>query len=114
MNSADSNANKDGAPAQPAPPAPISDANNELVRHASTVGFWTLVSRVLGLVRFRLLAHYFGASFVADAFNFAFVFPNITRRLFGEGFASNVFVPIFSAQLAKGDKTPPTRPPRAS
>jgi len=87
------------------PKAAAADAasaeNAKMVRNAGAVGFWTLLSRVLGLVRFRLLAHYFGASFVADAFNFAFVFPNLTRRLFGEGFASNIFVPIFSSQLAK-------------
>jgi len=94
------------AAASPAtsPSAPASNGAAEsaqMVRNAGAVGFWTLLSRVLGLVRFRLLAHYFGASFVADAFNFAFVFPNLTRRLFGEGFASNIFVPIFSSQLAR-------------
>ena len=50
------------------------------------------------------MAEVFGASGVADAFNFAFIFPNLTRRLFGEGLLTSVFVPVFSGKLAKGEK----------
>ncbi|HEY3325476.1 MAG TPA: murein biosynthesis integral membrane protein MurJ [Planctomycetota bacterium] len=75
-----------------------------VIENAGTVGFWTIASRVLGLYRFRLMAQIFGATGVADAFNFAFVFPNLTRRLFGEGALSSAFVPVFSGQLAKGEK----------
>jgi len=41
---------------------------------------------------------------VADAFNMAFIFPNLTRRLFGEGLLTSVFVPVFSDRLAKGQR----------
>jgi len=93
----------------PTPPGPASDKGGDgdegsIVDHAWTVGFWTIASRLLGLYRFRLMAAIFGASGVADAFNFAFVFPNLTRRLFGEGLLSSVFVPVFSGMLAKGQK----------
>ena len=54
----------------------------------------TILSRVLGLWRFRLMAGIFGATGVADAFNFAFIFPNLTRRLFGEGALTSALEPI--------------------
>ncbi|MFH0939064.1 MAG: murein biosynthesis integral membrane protein MurJ [Planctomycetota bacterium] len=73
------------------------------MRAAGIVGLMTIISRILGLWRFRLMAYYFGATGVADAFNFAFVFPNLTRRLFGEGAMTSAFVPVFSRQLAKGE-----------
>lgn len=75
-----------------------------MVSNAWTVGVWTIFSRLLGLYRFRLMAAIFGASGVADAFNFAFVFPNLTRRLFGEGLLTSAFVPVFSSRLAKNEK----------
>src|SRR5438876_8854125 len=79
------------------------NGHKAMIRNAGTVGMWTIASRLLGLWRFRLLAHIFGATGVADAFNFAFVFPNLTRRLFGEGLLTSVFVPVFSARLAKNE-----------
>ena len=72
-----------------------------VIRAAGIIGLMTILSRVLGLWRFRLMAGIFGASAVADAFNFAFVFPNLTRRLFGEGAMTSAFVPVFSDRLAK-------------
>jgi putative peptidoglycan lipid II flippase len=45
-----------------------------------------LLSRLAGLVRLRVFAHYFGlASDAADAFNAAFRIPNFLQNLFGEG-----------------------------
>ncbi|MCY3023820.1 MAG: murein biosynthesis integral membrane protein MurJ, partial [Planctomycetota bacterium] len=97
---ADASAAANGTPAPQTEPAEATG----VIRNAWTVGFWTIASRLLGLYRFRLMAGIFGASGVADAFNFAFVFPNLTRRLFGEGLLSSVFVPVFSGMLAKGQK----------
>ena len=77
-------------------------SNHGLMRSAGVVAVMTILSRVLGLWRFRILARMFGASDVADAFNFAFIAPNLTRRLFGEGALTSAFVPVFSEQLAKG------------
>jgi putative peptidoglycan lipid II flippase len=75
--------------------------SRKLLGAAALVGFMTVLSRILGLWRFRLLGGIFGASDVADAFNFAFIFPNLTRRLFGEGAMTSAFVPVFSDRLAK-------------
>ena len=68
-----------------------------LLKAASTVSLWTLLSRITGLVRDQLIASAFGASAVTDAFNVAFRIPNLLRRLFGEGAFSSAFVPILAA-----------------
>jgi putative peptidoglycan lipid II flippase len=60
------------------------------------VGAWTLLSRILGLVRDVVYARLFGASFVMDAFFVAFKIPNIFRRFFAEGSFSQAFVPVFA------------------
>jgi putative peptidoglycan lipid II flippase len=70
-----------------------------LYRSFATVGGLTLVSRVLGFVRDILFAAAFGSGMVADAFNVAFRFPNLFRRLFGEGAFNSAFVPLFAKKL---------------
>jgi len=57
---------------------------------------WTIASRLLAC-SLPLDGRIFGASGVADAFNFAFVFPNLTRKLFGEGLLTSAFVPVSPA-----------------
>ncbi len=54
-----------------------------------------LLSRILGLVRNRVFAHYFGTSAAADAFNAAFKLPNFLQNLFGEGVLSASFIPVY-------------------
>jgi putative peptidoglycan lipid II flippase len=72
-----------------------------LLKAISTVGTYTLISRVFGFIRDILIANFLGASAVADAFFVAFRFPNLFRRLFAEGAFAAAFVPIFSTSLAK-------------
>jgi putative peptidoglycan lipid II flippase len=79
-----------------------------LLRSASTVSLFTLLSRVTGLVRELLIAATFGASAMTDAFNVAFRIPNLLRRLFGEGAFSQAFVPVLAATKA-GDGDAATR-----
>lgn len=64
-----------------------------------TVGGLTMVSRVLGFVRDILIARALGSGAVADAFFVAFRFPNLFRRLFGEGAFNAAFVPLFAKRL---------------
>lgn len=71
----------------------------KLYKSFATVGGLTLVSRVLGFVRDILFAWAFGTGWVADAFNVAFRFPNLFRRLFGEGAFNSAFVPLFAKRL---------------
>jgi len=66
------------------------------LRHARTVSLLTLVSRVTGLVRDASLSRIFGAGGLTDAFYFAFLIPNLFRRLFGEGALAAAFLPAFT------------------
>jgi len=86
------------APQPPvSPPAEGKGASSRrLLRSTGTVGAWTLLSRILGLVRDVVYARLFGASFVMDAFFVAFRIPNIFRRFFAEGSFSQAFVPVFA------------------
>ena len=72
-----------------------------LLRSASTVSLWTLLSRVTGLLRESLLAATFGASAMTDAFNVAFRIPNLFRRMFAEGAFSQAFIPVLAATHAR-------------
>ncbi|MDX2308590.1 MAG: murein biosynthesis integral membrane protein MurJ [Hyphomicrobium sp.] len=69
-----------------------------LYRSFATVGGLTLLSRVLGFARDILAAAVLGTGPVADAFYVAFRFPNLFRRLFGEGAFNSAFVPLFAAK----------------
>lgn len=71
-----------------------------LMRAITTVGGFTLLSRLLGFGRDMLLAAFLGAGPVADAFVVAFKLPNLFRRLFAEGAFSAAFVPMFARKLA--------------
>lgn len=70
-----------------------------LYRAFATVGGLSMVSRVLGFIRDILIAAALGTGFVADAFFIAFRFPNLFRRLFGEGAFNAAFVPLFAKRL---------------
>jgi putative peptidoglycan lipid II flippase len=71
----------------------------KLYRAFATVGGLTMVSRVLGFARDILIAATLGSGAVADAFFVAFRFPNLFRRLFGEGAFNSAFVPLFAGRL---------------
>ncbi len=73
-----------------------------LYRAIGSIGGLTMVSRVLGFARDMIGSRVLGASHANDAFNLAFLLPNIFRRLFAEGAFSSGFVPLFSRRLAAG------------
>jgi len=70
-----------------------------LLRSGIIVAFFTLLSRFFGLAREFFIAATFGTSAIADCVNVAFKFPNLFRRIFGEGALSAVFIPMFSEKL---------------
>jgi putative peptidoglycan lipid II flippase len=63
---------------------------------ALSVATGILLSRISGLVRDRVFAHYFGNSDAADAFRAAFRIPNFLQNLFGEGVLSASFIPVYA------------------
>ncbi|PKN79064.1 MAG: murein biosynthesis integral membrane protein MurJ, partial [Candidatus Cloacimonetes bacterium HGW-Cloacimonetes-1] len=62
------------------------------------------LSRIFGLLRDQVMAFFFGAGFLNDAFNVAYTIPNLLRRLFGEGALSTAFVPIYNEIGSEGDR----------
>ena len=73
-------------------------------RHAFLVASGIFLSRIAGLIRERVFAHYFGSSDAADAFKAAFRIPNFLQTMFGEGVLSASFIPVYAALLAQGDE----------
>ncbi len=69
--------------------------NRNVIRFAFAVGGFTMLSRVLGMVRDVLTARLFGTSLAMSAFVVAFRIPNLFRALFGEGALSSAFIPVF-------------------
>jgi putative peptidoglycan lipid II flippase len=61
-----------------------------------------LLSRIAGLVRERVFAHYLGNSDAAGAFKAALRIPNFLQMLFGEGVLSASFIPVYARLLAEG------------
>lgn len=62
------------------------------------------LSRVAGLIRERVFAHYFGTSAAAGAFKAALRIPNFLQNMFGEGVLSASFIPVYARLVAAGDE----------
>lgn len=74
---------------------PDSGKHN-VAAQGTVVASMTMLSRISGFVRDMVLANFFGASAVADAFFVAFKIPNFFRRLFAEGAFNQAFVPVLA------------------
>ena len=88
------------APPAAATPAPAPDHGG---RHAFLVGAGIFASRIAGLVRQTVFAHWFGLTAPADAFNAAFRIPNFLQNVFGEGVLSASFIPVYARLVGRGD-----------
>ena len=91
-----------GASTGPLPPTPIKKSEST-GRSAFMVGAGILLSRILGVIRQRVFAHYLGISDAAGAFDAAFRIPNFLQNVFGEGALSASFIPVYAKLLAKGE-----------
>ncbi len=69
---------------------------------ASIVALGILASRVLGLIRWSLMARYFGSGAHADVLRAAFQAPNALQNLLGEGTMSAAFIPVYTKMLEEG------------
>ena len=72
---------------------------NRILKNTLTVGAFTSLSRVLGLVREMLQSRFIGAGIEQSAFTLAFALPNMARKLFGEGALTAAFVPVFKGEV---------------
>ncbi|HEY8186340.1 MAG TPA: murein biosynthesis integral membrane protein MurJ [Pyrinomonadaceae bacterium] len=84
--------------------APRPTTERSTGRSAFLVGAGILISRIVGLIRQRVFAHYFGLSAAGDAFSAAFRIPNFLQNIFGEGALSASFIPVYAKLLAQDDE----------
>jgi putative peptidoglycan lipid II flippase len=80
------------------------DGRRSVLRSAGLMTAFTLLSRILGLVREQVRAALLGTSAASDAFGVATMLPNLFRRLFAEGAMTAAFLPVFSEYLSRGDE----------
>lgn len=82
-------------------PAANKKKNTTSLSGAFFVGLGIFLTRISGLIRVRVFAHYFGNSDAGDAFNAALKIPNFLQNLFGEGVLSASFIPVYANLIAK-------------
>lgn len=87
-----------------APPETTTQKARRLGGFAALVAAGIFLSRIAGLIRTRVFAHYLGSSRAADAFNVALKIPNLLQNLFGEGVLSASFIPVYAKLVAEGDE----------
>ena len=75
--------------------------NINVLKSTAVVGAFTMLSRILGLVREMFQSRLIGAGMEQSAFALAFAIPNMARKLFGEGALTAAFVPVFKGELEK-------------
>lgn len=88
------------------PPDEPSDSNASAAEErtpsssaAGVVAAGIFLSKIVGLLRERAIAFYFGVSAHADVWQVAFRAPNLLQNLLGEGTISAAFIPIYSRFL---------------
>jgi putative peptidoglycan lipid II flippase len=90
----------------------VSELNSEAPKPARRprAGFAVLVaagillSRIAGLIRERVFAHYLGNSPAAGAYKAGLKIPNFLQNLFGEGVLSASFIPVYARMIAEDDE----------
>ena len=80
---------------------------------ALAVGAGILLSRMAGLLREVVFAHYLGLLPAAAAFRAALRIPNLLQNLFGEGVLSASFIPVYARLRAEGRTEDAARVARA-
>ena len=91
-------------------PRPEGDGPAESTATAAVmVAAGILISRIIGVIRQRVFAHYLGTSDAAGAFSAAFRIPNFLQNVFGEGALSASFIPVYANLLARGDQKEASR-----
>jgi putative peptidoglycan lipid II flippase len=71
---------------------------------AFSVALGISLTRIVGLVRQRVLAHYFGLGLEADAWSAAFRIPNVLQNLFGDQALSASFIPVYASLVSRGER----------
>ncbi len=81
---------------QPGATASAAMHKAALTRQANLFSGLTLVSRIFGLLRDKACSYFLGVGTTWSAFWMGFQFPNLFRRIFGEGALTAVFLPVYT------------------
>lgn len=84
--------------------SPFTQLTQTITGAAILLSIASLGSRVLGLVRDRIFAHYFGAGATLDAYYAAFKIPDFLFNLIILGALSAGFIPVFTKYLHEQGK----------
>lgn len=90
------------APGDPSEPGDGEGAGGGGGSRSAVVAVGIFASRIFGLVREVVTAHYFGTTAFSDVFRFALRAPNVLQNLLGEGTLSASFIPIYTRMLDEG------------
>ena len=92
--------------ADPAGDSAAPRPGSSLIRSSMVNSSLTLASRMMGFLRDLVISYRMGASATpaADAFYTALMFPNLFRRIFGEGAFAAAFQPAYVRALAQEGK----------
>jgi len=78
----------------------MSSTNRTLVKAAGFLMAAQLASRILGFFRETLIAGFYGQSSTTDAYNTAFILPDLLYWLLVGGVLSAAFIPVLSEYIA--------------
>jgi small GTP-binding protein len=78
--------------------------DNKIGKATVVIAVFSLVAKILGLVRDAVFSHQFGASVTIDAYFAAFRIPDFIYNLLILGTFSVAFIPVFSEYLLKDKK----------
>jgi len=77
----------------------------QIARAATVVMAAFVLSRLLGLVRQRVIGLYFGTGADLDAYLAAFRVPDLIFQLMAGGALGSAFIPTFTGHLTRGDRS---------
>src|SRR3989344_4043160 len=80
----------------------LTDPQDSVLSAATIIMFMVVASRILGLVRQRVLAHYFVAEDLSLFFA-AFRLPDLVFEVLVFGTFSSAFIPVFTRSLKEGN-----------
>ncbi len=77
--------------------------SNSIGKATATIAVFSLLAKILGLVRDAVFSHQFGAGVLIDSYFAAFRLPDFIYNLLILGTFSVAFIPVFSEYLMKSD-----------
>ncbi|MFH0974821.1 MAG: murein biosynthesis integral membrane protein MurJ [Spirochaetota bacterium] len=79
--------------------------DKSILKSTGVVAFFTLLSRIMGLIRDIVISSVFGANALVDGFYVAFRIPNLFRRFVAEGCLTISFVPVYTEYLMTKERS---------